>query len=170
VVLDDLVGGQVRPVGGGVTVQRHDRRVAPCERAAHGRIHAIIRCAAGYDELVDGPRTQQLVEPGVQERIARLLADVQVAVPHLQSGKQVPARQIRMVRVAGRPVMLDEDDGAAGGARCLGQMVQPVDETVGVMLWGRGCERPSLHVYDDQRVRHAAACPGGDWLSYTSAA
>ena len=122
VMLDDLGGGKMRPIRRRVAVRRHGRRIAARQGAAHGGVDAIVGRAAGDDQPVDRPGAQELLEIGIQEGIAKFLADDRIGRADLQRVEQLPTGQVRVMGIAWRAVMLDEDDRAAGlpAASCRG--------------------------------------------------
>lgn len=79
-VLDNLVGRQVRSIGGRVPIFGHDRPEAMSQRAPNRRINAELGRKPRDDDLVNASGGQLAGKRRVQEGVARFLCDAHVAV------------------------------------------------------------------------------------------
>jgi hypothetical protein len=72
-----------------------------------------------------------------------------------------------MMRVAGRAVMLDEDDRTSGGTHLVCEEIEPADQPGRVVPRSRRTERALLQVDHDQGIGHRRL-PDGQRDAYTT--
>jgi hypothetical protein len=77
----------------------------------------------------------------------------------IERREESPAVGAGLEGVAGRPVVLDEDDQAARPAHRPRERVDPIDDALGIMPGGRLDEQARLHV-DHEEGDHRPAPPG----------
>lgn len=164
VVLDDLLGAQVRAMAQRVPVRNYGNLEAEGHRRADGSVHAEVRGPARNEHTIGLDLPEIRLEGGAEEGIVQGLADDAIAfisddrleeMPPCGEGCEVLTRQA---------IVLDEMDGAFGSPYSRSQAIDALNDTRKIMLGSTSQEAP-LHVDHDESVhepfRQSALSPDG---------
>jgi uncharacterized protein len=146
-VRDHLLRGRHPRLGDVVRGVRvaHQRHVVPAgEAAVQRRPDARVGLRPGDDKVPDPAVGEDLLKPGVLERVAVVLVDERLAIVAGELRHEPPLRAAELQALVG---VLHPDDGHALGPRPGDEDVDVGDDNVALV---RGGHHPVLHVDDDQ--------------------